>query len=59
MEDDLDSPFSCPMCGCGEVAWAAPMGLVFVVCSCRACGREYLIEQEATNGCEEDCECEA
>ena len=46
MEDDLDSPFSCPMCGCGEVGWAAPMGVVFVACSCRACGWEYLIEQE-------------
>ena len=43
----------CPMCDCCEVAWAAPMGVAFVACSCRACGWEYLMEQEVCDGCEE------
>lgn len=43
-DDDLDSPFDCPTCGCGEVRWAAPMGVCFVACSCRACGWEYLVD---------------
>jgi hypothetical protein len=41
-----DSPYSCPMCGCEEVRWAAPMGVSFTACSCRACGWEYLITRE-------------
>lgn len=57
--DDFDSPFSCPQCGCEEVRWAARMGAVFTACSCRACGWEYLISEEAVNGCEEDRVCEA
>ncbi len=57
MHDDPE--FSCPQCGCEEVRWAAPMGLAFVACSCRACGWEYLINrEEESHGCEE-CECEA
>lgn len=49
--NDFDSPFSCPMCGCEEVRWAAPIlslmsSEVKVACSCRACGWVYLIEQE-------------
>lgn len=43
MMDD-DSPFSCPMCGCEEVAWAARMGAAFLACSCRACGWEYILD---------------
>lgn len=54
-----ESPFSCPMCGCQEVRYAAPMGAVFLACSCRACGWEYLLDKEAMNGCEEDCGSEA
>jgi hypothetical protein len=50
-DDDFDSPYSCPMCGCEEVRWAAPMGVACVACSCRACGWEYLITQEVTDGC--------
>lgn len=45
-DDDLSSPFSCPQCGCEEVRWAAPMGVSFTACSCRACGWEYLITRE-------------
>jgi len=52
MDDDLDSPFSCPQCGCEEVRWAAPMGVSFTACSCRACGWEYLITRE-----EVECDC--
>lgn len=47
IEDELsESPYSCPMCGCQEVRYAAPMGAVFIACSCRACGWEYLITAE-------------
>ena len=53
-----DSPFSCPQCGCQEAAWAAEW-CGGVMCSCRACGWEYLLDKEAMNGCEEECGSEA
>lgn len=31
---------SCPMCGCEERAWAAPLGSLWHAC-CRACGWVY------------------